>query len=102
MSRTSLPNSRKPPILFDGGEAAPVGRPDFKPGQGRGAVLGRFDSCSPPPNGFDVGADFLWLGRNSVAGSMRCPSLSPIWIAMVVAAKRRAVGYFSDLRRPVC
>ena len=36
-------------ILFDGGELAPVGRPDFKPGWGCWAVPGRFDSCSLPP-----------------------------------------------------
>ncbi len=33
----------------DGGEASPVGRPDFKSGWGREPVLGGFDSHSPPP-----------------------------------------------------
>ena len=32
-----------------GGEASPVGRPDFKSGKGREAVLGGFDSLSLPP-----------------------------------------------------
>ena len=33
-----------------GGEASPVGRPDFKSGWGREPVLGGFDSHSPPPS----------------------------------------------------
>jgi selenocysteine-specific elongation factor len=33
----------------DGGEASPVGRPDFKSGRGRQTVFGGFDSHSPPP-----------------------------------------------------
>ena len=36
-----------------GGDASPVGRPDFKSGRGCEAVLGGFDTHSPPPN-FDV------------------------------------------------
>ncbi|GGC75394.1 selenocysteine-specific translation factor [Chelatococcus reniformis] len=32
-----------------GGEASPVGRPDFKSGRGRAPVSGGFDSHSPPP-----------------------------------------------------
>jgi selenocysteine-specific elongation factor len=32
-----------------GGEASPVGRPDFKSGRGREPVLGGFDSHSLPP-----------------------------------------------------
>lgn len=33
----------------DGGEASPVGRPDFKSGRGRETVSGGFDSHSLPP-----------------------------------------------------
>ncbi len=33
-----------------GGDASPVGRPDFKSGRGCETVLGGFDSHSPPPN----------------------------------------------------
>ena len=29
----------------DGGESSPVGRPDFKSGEGRETALGGFDSC---------------------------------------------------------
>ncbi len=32
-----------------GGDASPVGRPDFKSGKGRETVLGGFDSHSLPP-----------------------------------------------------
>ena len=49
MREASLPSSHNPGMLFDGGESAPVGRPDFKPGWGCTAVPGRFDSCSLPP-----------------------------------------------------
>jgi hypothetical protein len=45
----SFPKPDEAVILVRGGEAVPVGRPDFKPGWGRQAVLGRFDSCSLPP-----------------------------------------------------
>ena len=38
-----------PPGLSDGGEASPVGRPDFKSGRGRQTVSGGFDSHSLPP-----------------------------------------------------
>lgn len=48
-SLLSFPNGVDRPNITDGGEAAPVGRPDFKPGWGRRAILGRFDSCSLPP-----------------------------------------------------
>ncbi len=37
------------PILRDGREAAPVGRPAFKAGWGCSAAPGRFNSCSLPP-----------------------------------------------------
>ena len=37
--------------VSSGGEASPVGRPDFKSGKGRRTVLGGFDSHSPPPKG---------------------------------------------------
>ncbi len=43
MRGASLPSSYNPGILFDGGESAPVGRPDFKPGWGCRAVPGRFE-----------------------------------------------------------
>ena len=38
-----------------GGEASPVGRPDFKSGRGREPVLGGFDSHSLPPAGAHKG-----------------------------------------------
>ena len=39
-----------------GREASPVGRPDFKSGRGREAVLGGFDSLSlPPRSGIEPG-----------------------------------------------
>lgn len=38
-----------PPAMPDGGEASPVGRPDFKSGRGRRTVSGGFDSHSLPP-----------------------------------------------------
>lgn len=38
-----------PPAMPDGGEASPVGRPDFKSGRGRQTVSGGFDSHSLPP-----------------------------------------------------
>ena len=50
-SRRGFAKSANAPMIGGGGEAAPVGRPDFKPGWGRRAILGRFDSCSLPPNG---------------------------------------------------
>lgn len=31
--------------MREGGETSPVGRPDFKSGEGRETVLGGFDSC---------------------------------------------------------
>lgn len=37
------------PAMPDGGEASPVGRPDFKSGRGRQTVSGGFDSHSLPP-----------------------------------------------------
>src|SRR5205085_997017 len=37
------------PASRSGGEASPVGRPDFKSGRGREPVLGGFDSHSLPP-----------------------------------------------------
>lgn len=37
-------------IAGSGGDASPVGRPDFKSGRGREPVLGGFDSHSLPPN----------------------------------------------------
>jgi selenocysteine-specific elongation factor len=37
------------PVLGDGGETSPVGRPDFKSGRGRQTVSGGFDSHSLPP-----------------------------------------------------
>jgi selenocysteine-specific elongation factor len=37
------------PAQIPGGEASPVGRPDFKSGRGREPVLGGFDSHSLPP-----------------------------------------------------
>jgi selenocysteine-specific elongation factor len=37
-------------IHASGGEASPVGRPDFKSGKGREPVLGGFDSLSLPPH----------------------------------------------------
>lgn len=37
------------PMMPDGGEASPVGRPDFKSGRGRQTVSGGFDSHSLPP-----------------------------------------------------
>lgn len=37
------------PAMTDGGEASPVGRPDFKSGRGRQTVSGGFDSHSLPP-----------------------------------------------------
>ena len=37
------------PVPTSGGEASPVGRPDFKSGRGREPVLGGFDSHSLPP-----------------------------------------------------
>ena len=37
-------------IQASGGEASPVGRPDFKSGKGRETVLGGFDSLSLPPH----------------------------------------------------
>ena len=36
-------------VPSSGGEASPVGRPDFKSGRGREPVLGGFDSHSLPP-----------------------------------------------------
>lgn len=33
------------PVLRDGGVSSPVGRPDFKSGEGRETALGGFDSC---------------------------------------------------------
>jgi len=48
MRRRSLRSFGDLPILTDGGEAAPVGRPDFKPGWDCRAVPGGFDSCSLP------------------------------------------------------
>lgn len=38
------------PGMPDGGEASPVGRPDFKSGRGRQTVSGGFDSHSLPPH----------------------------------------------------
>ncbi len=38
------------PAMTDGGEASPVGRPDFKSGRGRQTVSGGFDSHSLPPH----------------------------------------------------
>jgi hypothetical protein len=56
-------------MIGGGGEAAPVGRPDFKPGWGRRAILGRFDSCSLPPlvwrSPFGLTRNGLWLRRLS-------------------------------------
>ena len=45
----SFPKRHEAVILARGGEAVPVGRPDFKPGWGCQAVPGRFDPCSLPP-----------------------------------------------------
>ena len=64
LSWHSFPNPAKRRMITGGGEAAPVGRPDFKPGWGRRAILGRFDSCSLPP-AFPsrlVHALFHWAG----------------------------------------
>ena len=43
------PVSRATTLRTQGGEASPVGRPDFKSGRGRETVLGGFDSHSLPP-----------------------------------------------------
>ncbi len=39
------PASADPGVARDGGESSPVGRPDFKSGEGRETALGGFDSC---------------------------------------------------------
>jgi hypothetical protein len=62
MRRASLHSSYNPGILFNGGESAPVGRPDFKPGWSCRAVPGRFDSCSlPPKSGHDTESNVALL-----------------------------------------
>jgi selenocysteine-specific elongation factor len=43
-------DSAAPAASDQGGEASPVGRPDFKSGRGREPVLGGFDSHSLPPS----------------------------------------------------
>jgi selenocysteine-specific elongation factor len=43
-----------PTIDKSGGDASPVGRPDFKSGRGRESVLGGFDSHSPPPKALEL------------------------------------------------
>jgi hypothetical protein len=67
MREASLHSSYNPGILFDGGESAPVGRPDFKPGWGCRAVPGRFDSCSLPPKKLVPVPNLMWPYCNSVA-----------------------------------
>jgi hypothetical protein len=67
MRRALLPSSYYPGILFDGGESAPVGWPDFKPGWSCRAVSGRFDSCSLPPEKLVLIPNLMWPWRNSVA-----------------------------------
>jgi hypothetical protein len=67
MRGASLPSSYNPGILFDGGESAPVGRLDFKPGWSCRAVPGRFDSCSLPPERLVLLPNLMWPYCNSVA-----------------------------------
>lgn len=47
--RLDLFREARQPEMDHGGEASPVGRPDFKSGWGREPVLGGFDSHSLPP-----------------------------------------------------
>ncbi len=49
INRRRLDLFGRPPGWSDGGEASPVGRPDFKSGRGRQTVSGGFDSHSLPP-----------------------------------------------------
>jgi hypothetical protein len=67
MRGASLPSSYNPGILLDGGESAPVGRPDFKPGRSCRAVPGRFDSCSLPPQKLVLIPNLMWPYCNTVA-----------------------------------
>jgi hypothetical protein len=101
MRRASLPSSHNPGILFDGGESAPVGRPDFKPGWGCTAVPGRFDSCSLPPEGRVLTPIPMWLHCNSVAGLKRYPLANGVMRRYGWNTEKVGDDYYPDQRRPV-
>jgi selenocysteine-specific elongation factor len=47
--KADAPQAAQPQTTTIGGDASPVGRPDFKSGKGRETVLGGFNSHSLPP-----------------------------------------------------